>query len=73
MRDCDGPDQPTKGDVVRPVGISAVGVLDPAQSIIPSVGVKVGRIDVVVVVEHVGRVDNDRSPELRLDDRPVED
>jgi hypothetical protein len=49
----------TKGDVVRPVSVGAIGVLDPAESLIPSVGVEVGRVDVVVMVQHVGRVDND--------------
>jgi hypothetical protein len=61
------------GDVVRPVRVEAVGVLQPVLLVHLGCGVERGRVDVKVLDEYVLRVDGDRGPELGLDDGPILD
>lgn len=63
----------TKSDIMRPVRITTIGILQPAQESPSSLRVVLCSIYVVVFVQHIGRVDDDRSPELRLNDAPILD
>ena len=66
-------DRLTESDIVGSVGIATIGVLEPTEESSSSLGIVLGSIDVVVFVQHIGRVDDDRSPELGLDNRPILD
>jgi len=63
----------TKSDIMRPVRITAIGILQPTQESPSSLGVILSSIYVVVLVQNIGRVDDDRSPELRLNNAPILD
>ena len=63
----------TKSDIMRPVRITAIGILQPTQESPSSLGVVLGSVDVVVFVQDIGGIDDDRSPELRLNNAPILD
>jgi hypothetical protein len=62
----------TESDVVRPVSVAPISVLQPAEEGASTLGVVLGSIDVVVLVQDISRVDDNRCPELGLNHRPVQ-